>query len=150
MKELKIMSRGNVGRSKKVRTKKEAREFFEKHVKIDDSGCHLWTAAKNNVGYGMFRYLTGMATSHRVIMDLEGHEIEGKLVYHICDNYDCVNPEHLRVGQLSDKVDVMKSKGRVGLIWSDPKLHRTCKYCGYTGSPAVIGRLHNERCKHKP
>ena len=79
----------------------EYKKRFDTHIKIDeDSGCHLWEAAKNNIGYGLFRFRKGIATTHRVIMDLEGHDIEGKMVYHICDNYNCVNPEHLRVGHI--------------------------------------------------
>ena len=147
---MKIMSRGKTGRPKVEKTKEHYSQYFYQHVHFDECGCHLWTAAKNNIGYGMFRYLTGMATTHRVVMDLEGHDIDGKVVYHTCDNYHCVNPEHLRIGTVKEKAQVMTKKGRSGKIWSDPKLYRTCKYCGYTGSPAVIGRLHNEKCKHKP
>ena len=49
----------------------EYKKRFDTHIKIDeDSGCHLWEAAKNNIGYGLSRFRKGMATTHRVIMDL--------------------------------------------------------------------------------
>lgn len=148
---MKIMSVGKVGRPKKVpkHDKEYYRQFFEKHVQEDDSGCHLWTAAKNNIGYGMFRYINGMATAHRSIMDMNGHNIEDKVVYHTCDNYDCVNPQHLKVGTLLDKAQVMTSKGRAGKTFTDPSTFKTCPHCGYHGNKAVLGHVHNDKCKHK-
>lgn len=145
------MSRGKAGRPKvNEKSKEEYSRLFYNHVHFSDCGCHLWTAAKNNIGYGMFRYIAGMATAHRVVMDLEGHDIKDKTVYHTCDNYDCVNPDHLKIGTIKDKAQVMSNKGRSGRIWKDPSLHRTCPHCGYKGSPAVIGHFHNDRCKYKP
>ena len=125
-------------------------ELFMSHIEKQSDGCWIWTAAKNNIGYGMFRYDGKMRTAHRCIMHMEGHEIEGKTVYHTCSNYDCVNPEHLRVGTKKDKVNYMVDKGMAGLVWKDPKYHKTCPHCGYHGSPAVIGQFHNDRCKKKP
>lgn len=143
----------SVGRWKKgsaVRDHKFYETLFNSHVKLDDSGCHLWTAAKNNIGYGMFRYKHGMATSHRVIMDLLGYDIVNKIVYHTCDNYNCVNPDHLRIGTRFDKAQMMASKGHAGKHWKDPKYFKTCPHCNFHGSPAVIGHFHNDKCKNKP
>ena len=126
------------------------RNYFTRHIKIDENDCHRWMAGKNNIGYGMFRYKHGMCTAHRAIMDMEGHDIVDKVVYHTCDNYDCVNPDHLRIGTLQDKADVMTEKGRSGVNWSDKARHKTCPHCGYVGSPAVIGRRHDDKCKDKP
>lgn len=131
-------------------TEQEYRAFFRSHIKEDDSGCYLWTAAKNNIGYGMFRYHDKMQTSHRVAMQIEGHSVVDKIVYHTCDNYHCVNPQHLRIGTRQDKADMVTSKGRAGTHWTDPKYHKTCVHCGYHGSPAVYARFHGDLCKHKP
>lgn len=139
------MSRGKI-----EKTNEYYMNLFSQHVQIDtDSGCHLWTASKNNVGYGLFRYKNGMMSSHRVIMDLLGYDIKGKIVYHTCGNYHCVNPNHLRVGTKEDKIQQMRDNGKTGVIWKDTKYHKTCPHCGYHGSPAVIGNFHNDRCKQK-
>lgn len=124
--------------------------YFYSHVKEDPCGCHLWQASKNNIGYGMFRYHDKMQTTHRVAMQIEGHKIDGKIVYHTCDNYDCVNPQHLKIGTRTDKAQEMSRKGRAGTHWTDKKYHKTCEHCGYHGSPAVYARFHGDKCKHKP
>lgn len=124
--------------------------YFNSHVKIDDNGCHRWVAGKNNIGYGMFRYDGKMRTVHRLMMEWEGHNIVGKVVYHSCDNYDCVNPDHLNVGTIKEKNQLMSEKGRSGIFWSDPKYYQTCQHCGYHGSPAVVAHYHNEKCAQKP
>lgn len=131
-------------------TEAEYQRYFHSHVKEDDSGCHLWQAGKNNIGYGLFRYHDKMQSSHRVAMKIEGHNIDGKIVYHTCDNYHCVNPAHLKIGNYYDKAAVTVSKGRAGTHWRDPAYHKTCPHCGYVGSPAVIGHCHGDKCKHKP
>jgi len=132
-------------------TLNQYKKYYESHIKIDPTtGCELWTAATNNIGYGMFRYDGKMRTVHRLRMEWEGYDIEGKVVFHDCDNYHCVNPLHLNIGSLHDKAQIMMTKGRSGTAWSSPQMHKTCKHCGYHGSPAVIGRRHNDKCKHKP
>lgn len=127
------------------------KELFASHVNIttDGTDCHLWIAAKNNIGYGLWRYDGKMRTVHRIMAKWEGYNIDGLVVYHSCDNYNCVNPQHLNVGTRWDKSQVMASKGRAGNAWRDIKYHTTCIHCGYTGSPAVIGRRHNDRCEFK-
>jgi hypothetical protein len=132
-------------------TEQQYKTYYYSHVKHDPTtGCDLWTASKNNIGYGFFRYDGKMRTVHRLRMEWEGYNIEGKVVYHDCDNYHCVNPNHLNVGTNQQKTDVMTSKGRIGTNWRDKNKYQTCIHCGYHGSPAVVGRRHNDKCKHKP
>ena len=135
---------------KKVKPIEDHRSDFNSHIREDADGCWRWTAAKNNIGYGLFRMQGKMKSAHRSMMLLEGHDIEDKMVFHTCDSYDCVNPDHLIIGELKDKVQIMKDKGRAGIFWSDPIHHQTCVHCGYHGSPAPIAHFHNNRCKHKP
>lgn len=125
-------------------------QLFMSHVDITDDGHWLWTGGKNNIGYGMFRYDGKMRTAHRCIMDMEGHDIEGKTVYRTCTHYNCVNPAHLRIGTDKDKAQMMTERGNSGKHWRDPSYHKTCPHCGYHGSPAVIGNYHNDKCKQKP
>lgn len=139
-----------MARPKSNTTEQQYQAYFHSHIKEDDSGCYLWQAAKNNIGFGMFRYHDKMQTTHRVAMQIEGHDIRGKIVYHTCDNYHCVNPAHLKVGTRKDKAQEVSRKGRAGTHWTDPKYFKTCVHCGYYGTPAVVHRLHNDKCKSKP
>jgi len=68
--------------------------------------CWLWTAAKNNKGYGNFGKVvngkTVMLCAHRVAWELSGRELpnkrrDGLVLDHICRTPLCVNPDHLRV-----------------------------------------------------
>lgn len=134
-----------------ILTTEQYQSYFDSHVKVDETtGCYLWQAAKNNIGYGMFRYKHGMATAHRTQMDMLGHDIKGKIVYHTCDNYDCVNPAHLKIGTLKDKSQITANKGRAGTIFTDPKYLKRCPHCGKSANPAVYGHSHGDRCKRKP
>jgi hypothetical protein len=127
------------------------RRYFARHVRIDEvTNCQLWQGGKNNLGYGMFRYKDGMATAHRVRMQLEGYDIKGKKVYHTCDNYNCVNPAHLKIGDIFDVRGLQSSRGRAGRYWSDPKYKLTCTHCGKTSRPQDIDHYHNDKCKSKP
>lgn len=156
MKGQKIMSVGKQIMKRRQRTQNtttseaEYQSYFYRHVDIGDdpNDCWLWTASKNNIGYGMFRHTNGMRTAHRLMAEWQGKDIKGKVVYHTCDNYSCVNPKHLQVGTIMDKAKIASDKGRLGTFWSDPKYHRKCNSCGTVASPAVIAHYHNKKCKH--
>ena len=89
----------------------------------------------------------------------------------------CKNPEHLYFGTPTenhyDKTPNARAKGgSIGGKHKSPKggkrggpaaskkalangnhmsqQKRTCIYCGFESTPGMIGRWHNERCKHKP
>lgn len=87
----------------------ETRRQFEKHYRLIDltpeqaaegfkTGCWLWQATKDGDGYGQFRWNGELYRAHRFSYVLNVGEIEaGKDVDHRCNNYACVNPEHLQV-----------------------------------------------------
>ena len=62
----------------------------------DESGCWLWTAAKQQAGYGMFKWDGAGQPAHRVVYRLvvgpipDGHDLD-----HSCGVRACVNPDHL-------------------------------------------------------
>ena len=68
---------------------------FEIKVKKTD-GCHLWAAAKQKQGYGMFSYAGKSTPAHRFAYLLYNGDIaENMVVHQTCETNECVNPEHL-------------------------------------------------------
>ena len=75
--------------------------FWSKVVKTDS--CWLWTACKDNNGYGQFMYEGRIQKAHRVSWLLSGQIIpEGLVIRHKCRSKNCVNPEHLETGTLAE------------------------------------------------
>lgn len=95
---------------------KSIQERFELKWILDplNGGCWLWTAAKNNKGYGAIVSNDGKwLMAHRVSWELYRGEIPiGIHVLHRCDNPSCVNPSHLFLGTSHDNHMDMSSKGR--------------------------------------
>ena len=78
-----------------VPIKKETIARF--YSKIDANGkCHLWTAAKQRQGYGMFSVNGKSMPAHRFSYLLHRGEIgDGLVIHQTSENSACVNPEHL-------------------------------------------------------
>lgn len=68
--------------------------FWAKIIKTES--CWIWTAAKNQYGYGYFSYPGGQR-AHRFSYEIHRGKIPDELVIdHICRKKDCINPDHLR------------------------------------------------------
>lgn len=82
--------------------------------KVDFGGeCWVWTACKNNKGYGHYQLGGKAVLAHRVAWEYFFGEIpDGLCVLHKCDNPPCVNPEHHFLGTLRDNAVDRSSKGR--------------------------------------
>ena len=82
--------------------------------KIDKSGdCWLWTASRNNGGYGLFKLAGKTTTAHRISYELHVGVIpDGMCVLHTCDVRMCVNPDHLFLGTQTDNMQDKANKGR--------------------------------------
>jgi hypothetical protein len=77
-------------------------------IKEEIGRCWAWTGAKRN-GYGEY----GGTTAHRMCYRLTKGEIPSEnVVMHVCDNRECINPEHLVLGTNRDNVDDKVRKGR--------------------------------------
>ena len=73
---------------------KAINRFNEKVNKTND--CHLWNAAKQKQGYGMFSIFGKSMPAHRFSYLLhKGNIAENMVVHQSCENNGCVNPEHL-------------------------------------------------------
>jgi hypothetical protein len=117
----------------------------EKHVIIDEKGCHLFTGCLNHDGYGRIGKDGKNVYVHREVFRKHNPEIEMTgVIMHTCDTPNCVNPEHLKHGTVADNIADMVAKGRrvtvKGSNQPDAKLHED-------DIPAIRLRLQtNESC----
>ena len=91
--------------------------FWSKVDKAHPSGCWVWTANKNNKGYGMFSARTlgfkNKVLAHRLSYMAENGPLKrGQFILHSCDNPSFVNPKHLRAGNAKENVADMDLRNR--------------------------------------
>lgn len=86
-----------------MRPIKSIAERFWKRVRIDPSGCWLWTGACTTAGYGTINSggpgPTMTLLVHRLIWEWWWGDIPaGLCICHRCDRQNCVRPSHLCLG----------------------------------------------------
>lgn len=74
-----------------------ARFWAKVDVSAGPSGCWLWTAARNDLGYGRFTVRPRQMDAHRWAWLLTTGSLpaKGLELDHLCRNPPCVNPAHL-------------------------------------------------------
>ena len=73
---------------------KAINRFNAKVNKTND--CHIWNAARQKQGYGMFSVFGKSMPAHRFAYLLhKGNIAENMVVHQSCENNGCVNPNHL-------------------------------------------------------
>jgi hypothetical protein len=84
--------------------------------KVDKSGeCWEWTSSVGTTGYGQFYFSPDqrVVRAHRAsMMLLHGDLDQSVFVLHRCDNRLCVRPDHLYLGDHSQNMADMHSRGR--------------------------------------
>ncbi len=86
--------------------------YWSKVNKTDS--CWLWTAAIQQKGYGTLMCDKERHSVHRISWTLHNGQIpHGCFVCHKCDVPNCVNPEHLFLGDNTDNMQDASKKGRL-------------------------------------
>lgn len=96
-------------------------DYFLRHQVYDpDTGCIRWNAGMHRQGYGMvgaWRVSDGtkiMTTTHRVAARIAFDRAldPSEFVLHKCSNMNCMNPEHLEIGDRHDMQNIMRKNRR--------------------------------------
>jgi len=91
------------------------RRFEEKVIRRGTDECWGWIGFKHK-GYGRVRVGPRAVGAHRIAYELYIAPItDGLTVLHKCDNPECTNPKHLRLGTNADNNLDRDTKGRVAV-----------------------------------
>ena len=103
--------------------------FWSRVLRTDT--CWLWTAGKNNHGYGTFHWNSQVGYAHRWAFVDAGSVIEeGQEIDHLCRVPACVRPSHLEA--VSHKENMRR--GKYGQTTHCPSGHE------YAGANLIIRR----------
>ena len=80
----------------------------------DDNNCKLFMGARDKGGYGWVMKEGKQVLIHREVFKKYNPEIniDGFVVMHLCDQRNCINPQHLKKGTQGENFADMVNKGR--------------------------------------
>lgn len=86
-------------------------KFYDFVYPDPNTGCFWWTGRLKDSGYGLVNYKGRRRLAHRVAMEMAGFNIDGSYVLHKCHNRQCVNLDHLYLGDHNDNMRDMANVG---------------------------------------
>ena len=107
--------------------------FLEKYEVNWASKCWEWQGAMVGMGYGVIggeRRSPSIYAHRFAYKQFVGPIPEGMVVRHRCDNYGCVNPEHLELGTQQENMDDMRRRGRARLLSADEAMEVRARVLG--------------------
>ena len=113
----------------------------------DFDKCWIWHGVVNNAGYGMLKVNdeVKMATAHRIMM-IEynkalryGDKIN---VLHNCGVKECVNPKHLILGTVQDRINLQIKYKKWNPDLGNYNYYKICDHCGETTYTTWFSRKH--------
>jgi hypothetical protein len=109
-----------------------------------DTGCWIWTAAKNQYGYGVVGIETGKTgLAHRVAYRLMVGDIpEGLDLDHLCRTRACIRPEHLE--PVTRRTNLLR--GDTATARNAAKTHCPSGH-PYSGTNLIVQRSGSRMCR---
>lgn len=121
-------------------------------------GCWLWTGAMTRLGYGQFSVSSAegrprMVSAHRFAWEeVHGRIPVGDDVFHLCDNRNCVRPDHLTIQRPEEtsrrprdrEVEVLQAWVRNGMRYGSLK-----RAAGDLGIAYQTAKLHMWRLRKR-
>lgn len=87
-------------------------DFFLGFTELNGE-CMEWTRCLNTDGYPRSVWKgSSNGKVHRIVAELSGQDIDGKVVRHTCHNTKCINPDHLLTGTPADNIRDMDEADR--------------------------------------
>src|SRR5688500_16448937 len=101
------------------RSRQQVIDLIASESRVEPSGCHIWTGALTNVGYGRLNWLCDeghvVRGAHRIAYHVLVAPVPlDKVIDHLCRNRPCVNPEHME--PVRQRENVMRSPIAPGAI----------------------------------
>ena len=88
--------------------------FWDNVDRRGDDECWPWVGVCDGHGYGRVIFMTSVYKAHRVSYEMRNGPIPtGLVVRHICDNPNCVNPDHLLAGTQKENMQDAARRGRL-------------------------------------
>lgn len=124
------------------------------YIVDETTGCHNFTGAINNIGYGLFRYDDGvkgkmMSVSKASYLIHKGPLDPKHIAMHTCNNKKCVNPDHLVAVTRKEMMDQKHRDLNImfGMHFGGKMPTKQCPHCDVIQPINTYARYHGDRCK---